>query len=842
MNPERYLPRSLPPALKGLTDLALDMRWNWNHSADLLWRQTDPELWQTTGDPWLILESISRKRLEALAGDASFVKELQRQLTYRKTYLSRTSWFDERHGEAGLKTVAYFSMEFGLSDALPIYSGGLGVLAGDFLKTASDLGLPVVGVGLLYQQGYFRQALDTNGDQLAFFPYNNPTMLPVLPLQGPDGEWLRVSVELPGRTLQLRGWQAQVGRIPLYLLDSNDLLNAPGDRGITGELYGGGTEMRLRQEIVLGIGGWRLLEALNLSPPVCHLNEGHAAFVVLERTRRFMEHSGHSFPISLHATRAGNVFTTHTPVAAGFDRFPRELMTQYFSDYAADLGVSMEALLGLGCCADDDDDGDSFNMAYLAMRGCGKANGVSRLHGKVSRHIFSPLFPRWPQEEIPISHVTNGVHVPSWDSAAADALWTEHCGKDRWLSTLETIEQAWEKVDDEKLWLMRNQARQPLITAVRQRLARQQAACGVPKEELAQRLQVLDPKALTISFARRFASYKRPTLLLTDPDRLTRLLTNAQRPVQLIIAGKAHPQDEEGRRLVRQWSDYLRQPEVRGHGVFLEDYDMGLAAELVQGVDLWLNTPLRPWEACGTSGMKVLVNGGLNLSELDGWWAEAYEPGVGWSLGDGQEHDHDPAWDAAEAEELYRILEQEVVPAFYTRDARGIPTAWMARMRQSMARLTPMFSGNRMAREYTEDYYLPAAEAYHRRMADKASLAIAMEKWRTSLTRHWHQVCFGQVTVQESPGGNLFRVEVYLGQLEPAAVRVELYAETLEQETHSVCIPMERGEMLAGPSAGYAYHATVSSGRPARDYTPRVIPHHAEALVPLEANCILWRE
>jgi starch phosphorylase len=841
MNSERYLPRSLPPSLKGLTDLALDLRWNWNHSADILWRTVDPELWEATEDPWLILESISRKRLETLAGDAAFVNELHRQLAYRKAYLSQSSWFDESHGDDALGTVAYFSMEFGLSDALPIYSGGLGVLAGDFLKTASDLGIPLVGVGLLYQQGYFRQVLDMNGDQLAFFPYNNPTMLPVLPLQNHNGEWLRVSVELPGRTLQLRGWQAQVGRIPLYLLDSNDLLNAPGDRGITGELYGGGTEMRLQQEIVLGIGGWRLLEALHISPTICHLNEGHAAFVVLERCRRFMQLHGRSFPVSLHSTRAGNVFTTHTPVVAGFDHFPRELIRQYFSDYVESLGVSIDALLALGR-AGDGDDRDFFNMAYLALRGCGRANGVSRLHGKVSRRIFSPLFPRWPRHEIPIGHVTNGVHVPSWDSAAADALWTEHCGKGSWLSTLETIEEAWRNVDDEELWSMRNKARQPLVKSVRQRLARQQAACGVTEEGLMQCLQVLDQNVLTIGFARRFAGYKRPTLLLADPARLTRLLTDSQRPVQLIIAGKAHPRDEEGGRLVREWSDYLRQPVVRGLGVFLEDYDMGLAAELVQGVDLWLNTPRRPWEASGTSGMKVLVNGGLNLSELDGWWAEAYEPGVGWSIGDGQEHDQDPAWDAADAEELYILLEQEVTPAFYNRDERGIPTAWVARMRQSLARLTPRFSCNRMAREYTDDYYIPAAMAYRRRSTENASLSAAMEKWHISLSTHWQKVRFGQFKMQESLVGNLFQVEVLLGELSPEDIRVELYAEPLPGDANPVRVTMERGEMLSGPGVGYRYHAIVSTGRPARDYTPRLIPYHTEASVPLEADFILWLE
>jgi starch phosphorylase len=467
-------------------------------------------------------------------------------------------------------------------------------------------------------------------------------------------------------------------------------------------------------------------------------------------------------------------------------------------------------------------------------------NGVSRLHGEVSRRIFCPLFPRWPQHEIPISHVTNGVHMPSWDSAAADALWTEHCGKGSWLSTLESIEQAWHNVGDEKLWAMRNQARQVLVKKVRQRMARQQAACGVTKEGLTQCLHMFDPQALTIGFARRFASYKRPTLLLADPERLTRLLTDTERPVQLLIAGKAHPQDEEGMRLVREWNDYLSQSAVQSHGVFLMDYDMGIAAELVQGVDLWLNTPRRPWEACGTSGMKVLVNGGLNLSELDGWWAEACEPEVGWSLGDGQEHDHDAAWDEVEADELYMLLEQEVVPAFYTRDEHGIPTAWVARMRQSLARLTPRFSCNRMARDYTEDYYLPAAMAYRRRAADNASLSAAMEQWHLSLTTHWQQLRFGQYAVQESSTRHLFQVEVYLGELSPAVVRVELYAEPIFPDAGPVRVTMDRGEKLAGPGVGYQYHATIPAGRPAGDYTPRMVPCHPDASVPLEANFILW--
>jgi starch phosphorylase len=838
MNPERYLPRFLPARLKGLTDLALDLRWNWNHSADKLWQTVDQELWEASGDPWLILESISRKRLEALAVDAAFIDELRRQLAHRKNYLSKSTWFAEKYGGDKLGNVAYFSMEFGLTEALPIYSGGLGVLAGDFLKTASDLGLPLVGIGLMYQQGYFHQAFDTNGDQLAFFPYNNPTMLPVLPLRDADGEWLRVSVELPGRTLQLRGWQAQVGRIPLYLLDSNDLLNSPGDRGITGELYGGGMEMRLQQEMVLGIGGWRLLEALNINCSVCHLNEGHAAFAVLERARCLMERSGQLFHIALRCTRAGNIFTTHTPVEAGFDRFPPELMAQYFSHYAGRLGISLAALLDLGR-AGVGNDLEPFNMAYLAFNGCGRVNGVSRLHGEVSRSIFRPLFPRWPEGEIPIGHVTNGVHVPSWDSAAADDLWTKLCGRERWMGTLEDTEHACQKVPDEKLWEMRSQARLPLIKAMRRRLARQRATCG-NHEGVELCVQMLDPNALTICFARRFASYKRPALLLADPERLVRLLTDIHRPVQLIIAGKAHPYDKEGRRLVRRWNDFLRRPEVQGHVVFIEDYDMAVAAELVQGADLWLNTPRRPWEASGTSGMKVLVNGGLNLSELDGWWPEAYRPELGWALGDGKEHEDHSAWDSVEAEALYTMLEQDVIPAFYNRDERGIPTAWVARMRASMSRLTSRFSCNRMARQYIDDYYLPAAEAYRRRAADNAGLAVDLEKWHDALAIHWPHVRFGQIMVNESAGDILLRVEVYLTGLEPEMVHVELYAEPSGEDSGPQRISMVRGDKLAGTEDGYLYHAALPAGRPAGDYTPRLIPCHPEALIPLEANFILW--
>ncbi|MEJ2686231.1 MAG: alpha-glucan family phosphorylase [Gammaproteobacteria bacterium] len=840
MHPSRYLPRALPGKLQGLAELAVDLRWDWNHSADQLWKSVDEELWAATGNPWLILESVSSRRLEELARDSDFRAELDRQVKKRRDHLSQSTWCEEVCKPSDLGTVAYFSMEFGLSESLPIYSGGLGVLAGDLLKTASDLGVPIAGVGLLYQQGYFRQALDANGDQLAFNPYNNPTMLPVMPLRDADGEWLRVAVALPGRTLHLRAWQVHVGRANLYLLDSNDLLNSPGDRSITSELYGGGREMRLQQEMVLGIGGWRLLQALDLSCPVCHLNEGHAAFAVLERARVYAQRTGQPFAVALRCTRAGNLFTTHTPVAAGFDRFDVPLMNQYLGEYARELGISMNELLALGR-ADTGRSDEPFNMAHLAVRGSAAVNGVSRLHGEVSRELFQPLFPHWPQSEVPIGHVTNGAHMPSWDSAAADTVWTDAAGKERWLGTMETLEDDLRTVADRELWELRAKGRQALIDAVRLRLVRQAAARGEHPVDVDACARMLDPNTLVLGFARRFATYKRPNLLLHDRQRLVNLLTDPERPAQLIVAGKAHPQDEAGREMVRAWAEFSRDPAVSGRVVFVEDYDMALASELVQGVDLWINTPRRPWEASGTSGMKVLVNGGLNLSELDGWWAEAYAPELGWALGDRQRHGDDPGWDAEEAGALYDLLEREVVPAFYERDEHGIPTRWVARMRESMARLTPLFSSNRMVREYTERYYLPGATAYRSRAKADGRTAAELEAYIVELRRHWSALHFGDLSVDTADGRHHFRVPVYFSDLDPDKVQVELYADPTGEDQQNERIAMRRGEALAGAVNGYLFEASVSTERPADDYTPRIVPARPDVHVPLEAPLILWQ-
>jgi len=833
----------LPQRIEGfkqLAELALDLRSSWNHGGDNLWRQLDATLWDLTQNPWVVLQTVSREDLERKLADPAFRKEVDELLKAKHDAEDSPAWFQQKHPDSPLKCVAYFSMEFMLSEALPIYSGGLGNVAGDQLKAASDLGVPAVGVGLLYQQGYFRQVIDKDGAQQALYPYNDPGQLPIKPLRHPNGEWLRLEFALPGYSVWLRAWEVQVGRRKLYLLDSNDAANYPAHRGITSELYGGGPELRLKQELLLGIGGWRLLRSLGIQPDVCHLNEGHAAFAILERARNFMEDFDQPFEVALSATRAGNLFTTHTAVAAGFDRFDPALIEQYLGHYAKKhLGISLHDLLTLGR-QNPDDSSESFNMAYLAVHGSGAVNGVSRLHGKASRHLFEPIFPGWPEDEVPISHVTNGVHMPTWDSAAADDLWTKACGKDRWLGSTENLEHDIRAVSDATLWQFRLEANKALVEYARDRLARHYAAAGASVETVEQARHLFNPNVLTLGFARRFATYKRPNLLLNDPDRLLRLLSNPQRPVQLILAGKAHPADMAGQALIQEWVQFIRQPAVRPHAIFLSDYDMNLTERLVQGVDVWINTPRRPWEACGTSGMKVLVNGGINLSELDGWWSEAFVPDLGWALGDGREHGSDPGWDRAEAERLYDSLENEVIPEFYDRNDQGIPEAWVARMRESMARLTPRFSAERTVREYTEQHYLPAANAYNLRRADKGKMGKQMVDWRRSLEQQWSSIHFGEVKVETRNGQHLFEAQVYLNDLEPGAVRVELFANR-GADGHPVRLEMKRIRELAGAAGLYLYSGPVPGDRPAADYTARIIPYCDGVSVPLEAGRIVWQ-
>lgn len=821
-----------------LVELALDLRWSWNQAADELWQQLDPALWALTNNSWVILQTISNERLEQMLADPGFRQKLDNLLRTRETFDSAPSWYHQHYANEPVSAVAYFSMEYMLSEALPIYVGGLGNVAGDQLKSANDLGVPVVAIGLLYQQGYFRQDIDINGNQLAFYPYNDPGQLPIRPLLRPNGEWLRLRLSMPGHDIWLRTWEVQVGRARLYLLDSNDPANLPVHRGITSQIYGGGMDLRIKQEMILGIGGWQLLRELNVRPEVCHLNEGHAAFAILERARSFMEETGKNFEEALAVTRAGNLFTTHTAVAAGFDHFSPDLVYLHLNDYATNqLKISFDRLMSLGR-SNGYDKSESFNMAYLAIHGACGVNGVSALHGEVSRHLFEPAFYRWPTHEVPVGHVTNGVHVPSWESSFACELWQEACGKDRWLFEVEGLGEDINRISDEKLWDMRNRSRQALVRYTRERMEMQLATRGESPETLNRIRQLFDPNVLTLGFARRFVSYKRPNLLLRDPERLIRLLTNPEKKVQLLMAGKAPPTDGGGTALIQQWIQFIRRPEVRDHVVFLSDYDMLLAEHLVQGVDVWLNTPRRPWEASGTSGMKVLVNGGLNLSELDGWWVEAYTPEVGWALGDGKEHGEDPSVDAAEAEALFALLEHQVVPEFYSRDAAGIPRSWVTRIRRSMSTLTPRFSANRTVREYTESYYLPAARRYRQRAANNGAAGTQIAQWQHQLDQQWSSIGLGDLKAEVQNDQYLLEIPVHLPGVPPEWVQVELIADALGGRAGLRQAMDRSGE--AGDQT-YIYRALTPANRPLPEITVRVIPFYPDVEVPLEFARVTWQ-
>jgi starch phosphorylase len=836
MSPEKYDSQAygfLPVDIEGvdaLAKLALDLRWSWNHEADDLWQQLDPELWELTHNPWIVLQTVSKDRLGQQLADPAFKDKINQLFQLKELATSKTTWFQQNYKDAGLKTVAYFSMEFMLSEALPIYVGGLGNVAGDQLKAASDLGVPVVAIGLLYQQGYFRQEIDKYGTQQALFPYNDPGQLPVMPLRLPNGEWLRLKMELSGQTIWLRTWQVQVGRAKLYLLDSNDAANLPAHRAITTEVYGGDSEMRIRQEIILGIGGYKLLRALDIQPEVCHMNEGHAAFLVLERANDFMKETGVSFEEALAVTRAGNLFTTHTAVAAGFDYFNPSLMWQYFAPYAKnELGISFNDLMGLGR-VNPNNFSESFNMANLAIRGS----------GAVSRNLFEYLFPKWPIPEVPVGSVTNGVHMPSWSSEFADELWTKSCGKDHWKGDLETIAENVSKASDEDLWQLRTKARNKLVDYTRRKLERQLIVSGQFPDITEIAKQVFDPNVLTLGFARRFVPYKRTTLLLHDEERFIRILTNHENPVQLVISGKAPPFDEAGKDLIRQWIQFIQRHNLYKHVVFLSDYDLLLAEHLVQGVDVWLNTPRRPWEACGTSGMKVLVNGGINLSELDGWWAEAYTPEVGWALGDEKEHGDNPEWDAAEAEALYDILEKQVIPEFYSRNENGIPVGWTTKMRNSMATLTPQFSANRAVREYTEKYYLPGADNFLKRSANKGELGIKIIKGQLELRNGWNEIKFEEVKIDAIEGGYEFHAAIFLNGLDSDKIAIAVYADGLNGAAAEV-IPMQVDATPVEKDIPHEYYAFVKTARQASDYTIRIIPNYENVCIPLEDNLIRWQ-
>jgi len=835
-----YTPRSLPESLNGLFELALDLRWTWHHGSDELWRSLDEETWEATGNAWLVLNSVSGDRLEDLAQDPSFQQRYLEQLAAHHRFVHADTWYSDECASNLGEGIAYFCMEYGLSESLPLYSGGLGVLAGDYLKAASDLGLPVTAVGLLYQQGYFRQAISTDGEQLEFYPYNDPTMLPVSPLRDSDDQWVRVVVPFPGRHVRLRAWKAQVGRCELLLLDSNDPRNEPGDRGITSELYTGDPEKRLQQEMVLGIGGWRLLRQLGRRPSLCHLNEGHCALALVERAFSWQEDHNSDFQTARTATRATNLFTTHTSVAAGFDHFSGPLLRLYLAPWLENRGLTAGQLIDLGSehpSAGNDAGDQGLNMALLALNMSGRINGVSRIHQKVTQTIFQPFFPRWPADDIPADYVTNGVHTPSWDSPESDAIWTRACGQDRWRRPLQ-VSCPMTAISDEELWEMRRLQRKRLVSYLRRRLSSQHCEQNPASNRVAACGLLLDNETLTLGFARRFTDYKRPDLLLKDPERLIRLLASRDRPLQIVLAGKAHPYDRRGKDIIRRWKVFAQHPDVEGKVVFIEDYDLGVANQLIQGVDVWLNCPRHPWEACGTSGMKVLVNGGLNLSQYDGWWAEAWNPDVGWAIHPGAvfEDLHSSIEDdLSDARELFDLLEQEVIPGFYDVDQQGVPRRWLQRIRASMDQLTAVYSANRMVREYVDRFYLPMVEQGKAR--SPATAADILTQYQ-EIRKHWPRLRFSAFNASQSEGRQTISVEVYLDGIDEQRIAVELVAEASEHGPRTVT-SMAMQHPLSGSAHSFLYECSVPT-RPDGHYTPRLRVRDERLNLPLENPAVLW--
>ncbi len=836
----------LPAPLTGLRRLAHNLRWAWDPPTRELFDALAPEGPGPGGAgcavaPWDRLAGADQARLDALAADPAYVARVEAAVAALDAYRTGPRWY-QRACPDGPASVAYFSPEFGLSEALPQYSGGLGVLAGDHLKAGSDLGVPLVGIGLLYREGYGHQVLDPGGWQTERFQALDPATVGLTRVEGAE-----VRLDLAGEELSAGIWRAAVGRVPLYLLDTTAVGNPPALGAITDRLYGGDMEHRLRQEILLGIGGLRALRAIGERVEVFHTNEGHAGFLGLERIRELVQETGLPFTTAVEAVRAGTVFTTHTPVPAGIDRFPRELMERYFGAFASALGVSFDQLMALGHAPDEPPDAP-FNMAVMGLRLAGRANGVSQLHGAVSRRVFHALWPKTPEAEIPITAVTNGVHAPTWTPAAMDRLLRRHVGPawadangERWAGVAD--------ISDADLWAVRVSGREALVGVVRQRLvaaAQQRAPSEAARVEAR---ATLDPQVLTIGFARRVAEYKRASLLLSQPERLRRLLLDPERPLQMIFAGKAHPADQQGKAIIQELTRFTADPALRARLAFLEDYDMGLARALYRGADVWLNTPRRPLEACGTSGMKATLGGALNCSIRDGWWDECAAEGNGWAIPSAEAVTDLAERDQVEAEALFQILEQEVVPRFYDRDPDGIPRRWTGMMREALRTLGPRVLATRMVKDYVAQAYRPAARRARAVAAEDHAVARRLGEWKARVAGAWPSVAVLEVTPPPAslPQGRSAPVQalVRLGPLAPAEVAVELVQGPLAPdgrwdgtERPAVAMTWRSGPDEAGL---HRYEGPFRATGPGRHgYTVRVRGHHPDLLHPHEIGCCAW--
>ena len=853
---------TLPPNLEPLRELALNLWWTWDREALDLFHHLDAELWEKTyHNPVAMLGQISQERLDATAKNSVFLARLEVIHKKFREYHKTPSWFETNHNDGTLNAlqIAYFSMEYGLTECMPLYSGGLGVLAGDHLKSTSYLGLPFVAVGLLYQHGYFRQTLTADGWQMADYPTNDFYNMPIQPAKLADGSPLFVEVEYPEGKAIAKVWCAQVGRISLYLLDTNIPENQNEElRNITDYLYGGDERLRIKQEILLGIGGYRALAALGIQPTVCHMNEGHAAFLAIERIRQMMLKTGIRFEEACEATRAGNIFTTHTPVPAGIDWFPPDLVNHYFNGYYRELGVSMDTFLGLGR-TNPSNTHSEFSPALLALRLSAMCNGVSQLHGHVAREMWKDLWPGTPVHEVPIGAITNGIHTRSWVSGDMQSLFDRYLGP-RWIVEL-TNQAVWTQISqipDPELWRIHERRRERLITFARQRQEQKQARVGAvskrTQESDSMATKTLNSAALTIGFARRFATYKRATLLFHDVDRLDKILNHPERPVQLIFAGKAHPHDYEGKLLIQRIARIAAEPRFYHKIVFIENYDICVGRYLVEGVDVWLNNPLRPNEASGTSGMKAAANGVLNLSIADGWWAEANHLGGGWTIDTGPVPEDSKSTNKAHANAIYDLLENEIVPLFYQRNpVDDVPYEWVARMKGAMQNLAPVFNTKRMVSEYAEQLYFPAHRRWQKLNESESKRSIALARWKTHIRDHWSDLRIEEkptdakaASTQSSELGvgesTTVQAVVRTDVLFPHELTVQVYHGVLDEvgEIHNGAIsPMAYKDDLGGGT--YLFEGTLTLKQTGlHGYTVRALPYHEDLQSPYELGLITW--
>ena len=838
----------LPESLKPLQKIASNLWYSWNHDAINLFHRIDPELWQICNhNPVLMLGLISQETLNEISKDDAFISQMKEVEKKLDEYMQICSYYDFKLDEPASFQVAYFSAEYGITESLPIYSGGLGILAGEHLKSASDLCLPVVGIGLLYQQGYFRQYLNLDGWQQEFYPDNDFYNMPISLEKDEDGREIHIEVDIGGETLKARIWRAQIGKVPLFLLDANIPENPQHLREITYQLYGGDWEMRIRQEILLGIGGVRALDALNLKPTVFHINEGHSAFASLERIRVLMKKFNLTFHEAKEAVFASNIFTTHTPVPAGNDRFERYLIEKYFSEYVKELGISIEELINLGK-ENPENPNESFCMTVLALRMSAYCNGVSKLHEKVSRNMWKNVWNNLKVEDIPITHITNGIHVSSWVSKEMAGLYS------RYLNPSWAIEpdnsKVWGRIDkipDSELWRTHERRRERLVAFVRRKLKEQLEQKGASRKDIERSQEVLNPEALTIGFARRFATYKRAYLLFKDPDRLLKILKDPERPVQIIIAGKAHPKDHPGKEIIKNIIHLIKQEEFRNNVVFLEDYDMNVARYMVQGVDLWLNTPRRPLEACGTSGMKVTPNGGLNLSILDGWWDEGYNGENGWAIGNGEEYSDLEYQDNVESKSIYYLLENEIVPLFYKRGLDGLPRGWIKKMKSAMKTLTPFFNTHRMLENYIEKFYLNAANTWDKLAESGFQNAKELNKWKSNILSRWDSIEILETDISSSEeifSGDKIKVSaiIKLPALDPEDVNVNIYYGTVTPEGEIINRKIRKLNFYTklGENLWKFYDEIICTKTGLIGITFMIHPYHPLIENPLSMNLVKW--